>query len=101
MMTWKIGGHGCRVLRNWARVQSAKIVGNTVILFELVLNKKERFFAVGCYFPLPDKEGVVQQMVEQAMRDKPTCFMVLPQAMRGARPGVCVAPLPDATPSQH
>ena len=42
---------------DWVRVEDVKAVGNNVILFELVLNKHERFFAVGCYFPPSDKGG--------------------------------------------
>ena len=40
-----------------ATVENAKVVGTNVLSFELVLNKKERFFVVGCYFPPSDKEG--------------------------------------------
>ena len=32
---------------DWARVENAKVVGTNVLSFELVLNKKEKFFVVG------------------------------------------------------
>ena len=61
----------------WVRVENARVVGTNAISFELVLNKKERFFAVGCYFPPSDKEGKAQRLVEQALQDKPAGAMPL------------------------
>ena len=62
---------------DFARVENAKVVGTNVILFELVVIKNERFFATVCYFPLPDKEGKIQRLVDQALRDKPAGSMPL------------------------
>ena len=62
---------------DWVRVENAKVVGTNVLSFELVLNKKERFFVVGCYFPPSDKEGEAQRLVEQALQDKPMGSMPL------------------------
>ena len=42
-----------------------------------VLDKKEIFLAVGCYFPPSDKEEAAQWLVEQALRDKPAGSMPL------------------------
>ena len=56
-------------------MENTKIVGTNVLSFELVLNEEERFFAVGCYFAPPDKEGEPQRLVEQTLRDKPTGSM--------------------------
>ena len=61
----------------WARVENAKVVGTNILSFGAVLNEEERFFAIGCYFPLSDKEGEAQRLVEQALRDKPTDSMSL------------------------
>ena len=54
------------------RLENAKVVGtNNVLSFELVLNKRDRFFAVGCYIPPSNKQGGDQWLVEQALRDNP------------------------------
>ena len=45
-------------------MENAKVVGTNVLSFELVLNKKERFFVVECYFLPSDKEGEAQWLVE-------------------------------------
>ena len=62
---------------DWVRVEKAKVVGTNVLSFDLVLNKEERFFVVGCYFASSDKEGGAQRLVEQALRDKPAGSMPL------------------------
>ena len=61
----------------WVRVENEKVVGNNVISFELVLNKEERFFAVGCYFPPSDKEGEARKLAEKALRERPKGAMPL------------------------
>ena len=62
---------------DWATVENAKVFGTNVLCFELVLNKKERFFVFGCYFLPSDKKGKAQRLVEQALRDKPVGSMPL------------------------
>ena len=76
--TTSCGGVALLARKNdWATVENAKVVGTNVLSFELVLNKKERFFVVGCYFPPSDKEGKARRLVEQALRDKPVGSMPL------------------------
>ena len=76
--TAAVGTTSCRGVallarkNNWVRVENAKVVRTNVLSFELVLNKEERFFVVGCYFPPSDKEGGGKRLVKQALRDKPT-----------------------------
>ena len=61
----------------WVRVENEKVVGNNVISFELALNKEERFFAVGCYFPPSDKKGEARKLAEKALRERPKGTMPL------------------------
>ena len=63
--------------KDFTRVENVRVVRTNVISFELVLNKKERLFAVGCYFLLSDKEVKAQRLVDQALRDKPAGSMLL------------------------
>ena len=55
----------------WVQVENEKVVGNNVISFEMVLNKEEIFFAVGCYFLPSDKEGKARKLMEKALRERP------------------------------
>ena len=49
---------------DFARVENAKVVETNVPSLELVLNEEEKFFAVGCYFPVSNDEGKAQRLVE-------------------------------------
>ena len=62
---------------NLVRVENAKVVRTNVLSFELVWNKQERFFAVGCYLAPSDTMGRAQRLVEQALWDKPEGSMPL------------------------
>jgi hypothetical protein len=61
----------------FVQVENAKVVGTNVLSCELVLNDDKRFFVVGCYLAPSDSLGRAQELVEQALWDKPEGTMPL------------------------
>ena len=58
------------------RLENQKVMGPNVIRFEFVTGKpkhgdEERYFVVGCYIPLLDKDGTTRRLIKQTTMLKP------------------------------
>ena len=63
--TTSCGGVALLARKNdWTMAENAKVIGTNILSFEMVLNREERFFVVGCYFPPSVQEGEAQRLVE-------------------------------------